>query len=143
MSPIAKSKRHLYPRDWPEISRRIRERSRQRCEWCGKPNSTSVYVGKAGEWLLVERQSSDPWRNAKGVIVETEPEYTAPNGYRVVQVVLTVAHLDHDPGNCADDNLAALCQRCHLGHDREEHTRNAWATVRGRKAAGDLFERFT
>ena len=28
-------------------------------------------------------------------------------------VVLAVAHLDHDPSNNADDNLAALCQACH------------------------------
>ena len=27
---------------------------------------------------------------------------------------LTVHHLDGDPSNCADDNLVALCQRCHL-----------------------------
>ncbi|MCZ7545740.1 MAG: HNH endonuclease [Anaerolineae bacterium] len=27
---------------------------------------------------------------------------------------LTVHHLDGDPGNCADANLVALCQRCHL-----------------------------
>jgi hypothetical protein len=33
------------------------------------------------------------------------------------KVVLTVAHLDHDPRHCADDNLAALCQRCHLAYD--------------------------
>lgn len=36
-------------------------------------------------------------------------------------IVLTVAHLDHDPANCADDNLAALCQRCHLGYDAGHH----------------------
>jgi hypothetical protein len=28
--------------------------------------------------------------------------------------VLTVHHLDGNPANCADWNLAALCQRCHL-----------------------------
>jgi 5-methylcytosine-specific restriction endonuclease McrA len=28
--------------------------------------------------------------------------------------VLTVHHLDMDPSNCADWNLAALCQQCHL-----------------------------
>lgn len=28
--------------------------------------------------------------------------------------VLTVHHLDGDKTNCADWNLAALCQRCHL-----------------------------
>ena len=33
------------------------------------------------------------------------------------KVVLTVAHLDHDPTNNADDNLAALCQLCHNTYD--------------------------
>lgn len=33
-------------------------------------------------------------------------------------VVLTVAHLDHIPENCADDNLRAACQRCHNRYDR-------------------------
>lgn len=36
------------------------------------------------------------------------------------RVILTVAHLDHDPENweVADERLAALCQKCHLGYDR-------------------------
>src|SRR6185436_9680234 len=33
-------------------------------------------------------------------------------------VVLTVAHLDRNPANNDETNLAALCQRCHLNHDR-------------------------
>lgn len=28
--------------------------------------------------------------------------------------VLTADHLDHVPANCTDENLIALCQRCHL-----------------------------
>lgn len=32
-------------------------------------------------------------------------------------VVLTVAHLDHVPENCADENLKAMCQRCHNTYD--------------------------
>lgn len=32
-------------------------------------------------------------------------------------VVLTVAHLDHQPENCGDDNLRAMCQRCHNTYD--------------------------
>ena len=40
------------------------------------------------------------------------------------RVVLTVAHLDHTPENNADDNLRAMCQRCHLAYDREEHQRS-------------------
>jgi len=32
-------------------------------------------------------------------------------------VVLTVAHLNHRPEDCAEENLAALCQRCHNAYD--------------------------
>lgn len=32
-----------------------------------------------------------------------------PSGY-----TLTVHHLDMDKANCSDENLVALCQRCHL-----------------------------
>ena len=39
-------------------------------------------------------------------------------------VVLAVAHLDHDPGNNDDDNLAALCQACHNRHDGPKRTQN-------------------
>jgi hypothetical protein len=46
------------------------------------------------------------------------------------RVVLTVAHLDHDPGNCDDDNLVALCQRCHLSYDAEMHALHAAETRR-------------
>lgn len=40
-------------------------------------------------------------------------------------VVLTVAHLDHDPTNCRADNLVALCQLAHLQLDagRKAHDR--------------------
>lgn len=40
------------------------------------------------------------------------------------KVVLTVAHVDQDRNNNRFDNLAALCQRCHLGHDRGMHAYN-------------------
>ena len=46
------------------------------------------------------------------------------------RVVLTVAHLDHNPANCEDANLKALCQRCHLAYDAEEHARHAAETRR-------------
>jgi hypothetical protein len=37
------------------------------------------------------------------------------------RVVLTIAHLDHNPLNNSDSNLSALCQACHLGHDAQQH----------------------
>lgn len=34
------------------------------------------------------------------------------------RVVLTIAHLDQDTHNNDEANLKALCQQCHLAHDR-------------------------
>jgi 5-methylcytosine-specific restriction endonuclease McrA len=44
------------------------------------------------------------------------------------KVILTVAHLDHNPQNCADENLKALCQKCHLTYDAKHHAENARKT---------------
>ncbi len=55
------------------------------------------------------------------------------------EVVLATAHLDHDPTNNPPRNLKALCQRCHMLHDRDEHCRRRRLTLRMRKAIGDLF----
>jgi hypothetical protein len=49
------------------------------------------------------------------------------------KIVLTTAHLDHTPENCADDNLMAMCQGCHLHYDRDHHAETARAT----RAAAD------
>lgn len=55
------------------------------------------------------------------------------------RVVLTVSHTDHMPENCADGNLRALCQRCHLHWDRHHHAANLRQRLRALKASGDLF----
>lgn len=102
--PIRESQRSLYPPNWPEISRRIRERSKGRCEWCGAENYQ-------------------------------------PHPVTGSRVVLTVAHLNHDPRDVSDENLAALCQRCHLTYDAKEHAAHARETRRAKKACGDLFDR--
>lgn len=55
------------------------------------------------------------------------------------RVVLTVAHVEnHDPMDCREENLAALCQRCHLRHDAKHHARNAARTRARKRAAGTL-----
>lgn len=100
--PIRLSERARYPKDWPAISLRVRERAGWQCEWC---------PARQGE----------------------------PHPITGSRVVLTVAHLDHQPEHCADENLRALCQRCHLRYDAEHHRRNSHATRMKRKAAGDLF----
>jgi hypothetical protein len=40
------------------------------------------------------------------------------------KIVLTVAHIDHDKNNNRFNNLAALCQKCHLKHDINQHVDN-------------------
>jgi 5-methylcytosine-specific restriction endonuclease McrA len=58
----------------------------------------------------------------------------APHPITGSLVVLTIAHLDHVPENCADDNLRAWCQRCHLTYDAPHHRE----TMRRDRACADL-----
>ena len=53
--------------------------------------------------------------------------------------MLAAAHLDSDPTNNRLKNLRALCQRCHMLHDRPHHLVQRWVTYRRRSAVGDLF----
>ena len=57
----------------------------------------------------------------------------------MTRVVLAAAHLDSDPTNNRMKNLRALCQRCHMLHDRPHHLAQRWITYRRRLAVGDLF----
>ncbi len=54
-------------------------------------------------------------------------------------VVLTVAHLDHDPTNCDRDNLRAWCQRCHNKYDAPHRREGMRQRARAEMAIGDLF----
>jgi hypothetical protein len=47
--------------------------------------------------------------------------------------VLTVAHLNHNHEDNRDENLAALCQRCHLAHDQRFHYANRRRTEAARR----------
>ncbi|MCL5994496.1 MAG: hypothetical protein M1546_00380 [Chloroflexi bacterium] len=57
---------------------------------------------------------------------------------RTVRIVLTVAHLDHDTTHNDDMNLACLCQRCHLNHDRRRNLRAAARTRARRRGQLEL-----
>jgi hypothetical protein len=52
---------------------------------------------------------------------------------RMYPVVLTVAHLDHNPANCDPANLRAWCQPHHLRYDAKHHARSAAQTRQRRK----------
>lgn len=136
--PIRAERKHLYPKDWPQISLRIRARAKNLCEFCGVKNGAlggrldGVFYPAlpVGEKLLrLEWPRPGEHARCKG---RDQP-------MRIIRIVLTVAHLDHDETNCADENLKALCQRCHLTYDAKHHAKNARATLKARKALGDLF----
>ena len=134
--PIRSEVRWLYPLDWPQLSAVIRfERAKGRCETCGRPHGHIIRHLGDGRWWDETLQS---WRNPRG-----RPLPRLEGGIALAamltKVVLATAHLDHDPTNNRPKNLKALCQRCHLMHDRVEHQRRRWLTLHMRKALGDLF----
>lgn len=116
--PIRASEAGRYPKDWKAISARIKARSGGRCECQGE---CGLHPPNPLPRRCVERHG-EPAKYAKG------------------KIVLTVAHLgDPSPENCADDNLKAMCQRCHLRYDHEQHQRNAARTRREQKQNRELF----
>jgi len=128
--PIPKEKRHYYKGDWPRISREIREREGYCCKFCG-------VADKAEGW----RDSKGAFHRFDGEDMEdTSWRFYMSGGGDLIKIMLTVAHLDQDPSNNDPDNLAALCQRCHLNHDRPYNIKKRKQTMRKRKALGDLFE---
>lgn len=140
--PIKPENRARYPADWSTIIRpRILLRDGNRCKFCGAPNGTTIWRGVlAGLPIWGDPERAGVFYNADdGSIVYDGFAVGDDDGHHV-RIVLTVAHLDDaDPANCSDDNLAALCQRCHNRHDQAMRLRNAAATRRARRAAGDLF----
>ena len=108
--------KNKYPKNWKEISNRIRfERAGCRCECegeCGLHTTTGRCIERHGE----------------------------PAHYANGKIVLTVAHLNHDEADCRDENLKAMCQRCHLRYDSERHKINSAITRRKKKNNFELFE---
>lgn len=138
--PIRPEHRWLYPFDWPQLSQVIRfKRAKGRCEHCGRPHGQIVCHLGDGRWWDREKQV---WRSGRGRPIShlPEPDRLPEDTPRLfTRVVLACAHLDHDPTNNLSRNLAALCQRCHMLHDAQEHRRRRWYTLFSRKALGDLF----
>jgi len=135
--PIRPELRHLYPANWHAISERIRfARARGACEGCGRPHGHALHVLPGGRWFDPIRGS---WRDRRGRDIGF-PDLLERLDIRTTRVVLATAHLDHDPRHNSARNLRALCQRCHLLHDRAHHTRQRALTIRRRSALADLFE---
>ena len=105
---------NLYAKNWKsEIRPAILERDGHCCKFCGVPNYS--YVDK-----------------------DTR-EQRLPDEPNVIQIILTIMHLDHVITNNDYDNLAAGCQRCHNRFDREHRNKNSKETNRKKKGLQNLF----
>lgn len=128
--PIRPENRARYPRNWPDISGQVRERAGHRCEWpgCGARNYAIGFwrqIDGAWAWrpyrnAAGKESACDTYAEARQLAAELYYE-RGEEGDKPTVIVLTVAHLDHTPENCALDNLRAWCQRHHLAYDAEHH----------------------
>lgn len=116
--PIKPENAARYPKDWKAISASIRARAGNRCECEGE---CGLHRTTPGPRRCVET-NGHPAKWAKG------------------KIVLTVAHLNHQPEDCRPENLKAMCQRCHLRYDHQHHMRNAAETRRKKMNTQDMFE---
>lgn len=142
--PIRPENRARYPKDWKRISREVRESAGNRCEWCGVPNGAMIHRGSHDmlpAWRLASASAYDVSYHAQtgepipGSCWDTfDARLGGP-----VKVVLTCAHLDHQPENCGRENLRALCQSCHNSYDMATRRRGIAERAKADRAAGDLF----
>lgn len=141
--PIRPENRHRYPRDWPAVRERILTRAGYRCEHPGclaRQYSIGLWWLRDGVHQWAEQyEPPATYAEAKQLRAEAFWEVQHVGGEPLTIIVLTVAHLDHQPENCADENLRALCQRHHLAHDHEHHRANAQATRRAKSGTAELF----
>ena len=151
--PIKAENKALYPANWRQISRDVRERARMRCEDCGIQNYAVGYrdaqgrffrlggsgpCDAAGEGLQWPSLTPITYAEARefAAASNTEADGKDADGRHYFVIVLTVAHLDHNPRNCALSNLKALCQYCHLHYDSHHHQQSAYETRRKGKSIG-------
>lgn len=117
--PIRPEMRHLYPPDWDAFSLAKKEAAGWRCECRGECARGSDHLDGA-DGRCVNRHGMPAFRTGSNV-------------------VLTTAHLNHDPTDCSDENTRAFCNGCHLHYDRGHHAETRAATRRARLAeAGQL-----
>jgi 5-methylcytosine-specific restriction endonuclease McrA len=138
--PIRPENRALYPADWPAISLAIRERAGQRCEDCGVPNH--ALGGRDGGKFYPAASQGEC---SLGLDWPKPGDYAWCRGLqtarlRIIRIVLTVAHLNHDPTDNRPENLRALCQRCHNRLDAAHRAAGRKARARRDMAAGDLLQ---
>lgn len=137
--PIRPEEKQKYPKDWPAISHSIRERAGNQCEECGVGNYALGGRLPDGKWCPAEPTGCNSL-----YVTWPRPGDSGwcAGGHRlkIIRIVLTVGHLNHQPEDCRPENLRAWCQRCHLRYDAAHKRTGMKARARAQCAAGDLFD---
>lgn len=132
--PIRPENKDRYPKDWRSISVSIRERAGGQCE-CEGTCGLRHYLNEDGKQIdLTPDLQIDLCPPSRCTARNGEPHPVTDS-----IVVLTVAHLDHQPENCDPENLRAWCQRCHNRYDAAERRRGIQERSKAKRALGDLF----
>lgn len=100
-----------YPPGWRKISRTIRRIAGDHCEQCGISNGLPLPSGRPGKVVLTVAHIGAPLATGAGW----------RSGDK------------HDKHDVRRENLLALCQRCHLAIDLEDHIAHARATRQRKK----------
>ena len=123
--------RDCYPENWLEIRARILARDGHRCTQCGVKNYSVGYRERGQFVCYSERATSF----AEAKAIRDDLDCQEERVHRVLIIVLAIAHLNHDPLDCREDNLAARCQLHHLQLDRYLHSLHARATWQRKRSA--------
>lgn len=122
--PISQENKKLYPPDWKEIRAYILQRADNKCEYCDAINGSIILRGEWNEQPAYQDDDGNIWHEETGKwLGDGYVGDVCPNkpNKQAIKVVLTIAHLDHNPQNNDEMNLKALCQLHHLRHDIEHH----------------------
>ena|SRR5690606_16603445 len=111
-----------YPKNWKsKIRPDILERAGHKCEVCNIPNGIVIERGfyndaEAYQDVLKDEGAIYKAENSEYITHDYLGMLENPSG-RIIKIVLTIAHLDHNIDNNDYSNLKAMCQLHHNRHD--------------------------
>lgn len=119
-----------YPSNWKsEIRPAILKRANNCCELCGVRNGA---IGvRDNDHIRKFTEIGDD---------EAQLFWAEMTGFKVIKIVLTIAHKCNNSMCSNHDHLLALCQKCHLGLDKELHSSSRRTNKAKSMGLQDLFE---
>lgn len=104
---------------WNAKRAKILQRAQNKCEECSVYNHDIGCRFKNGVFLPLPTNTAQLMAKS--------------DGEKVIKIVLTISHTDHNSQNNKNSNLRALCQKCHLQHDATQHKENSRKTLQRKK----------